>query len=122
MTVRELGECVLHDERDEAGAEADPLIGRIYGLRLRFAAIKHATKGLNNLMNHLGPLSVLMVGGWLVIQGQTEIGTIVAFMSGYERMTGPARELLNFYRRLAMMRVQYRLIHNVSGSFDSGTT
>ncbi|MEX2617185.1 MAG: ABC transporter transmembrane domain-containing protein [Alphaproteobacteria bacterium] len=112
--ARELGQCVLSNGRGEAGKDADPdsFIERIYRLRLRFALIKHATKGLNNLINHMGPLSVLMVGGWLVIQGQTEIGTIVAFMSGYERMTSPARDLLNFYRRLAMMRVQYRLVYD----------
>ena len=80
----------------------------------RSAIIKHATKGINNLINHMGPLSVLMVGGWLVIQGQTQIGTIVAFMSGYERMVEPGRDLLNFYRRLALMRVQYRLVHEAS--------
>ena len=59
-----------------------------------------------------------MVGGWLAIQGRTEIGIIVAFMSGYERMTGPVRDLLNFYRRLSMMRVQYRL---VADAFDQAT-
>jgi hypothetical protein len=31
-------------------------------------------------------------------------------MSGYDRMTSPVRDLLNFYRRLSMMRVQYRLV------------
>lgn len=120
--ARELGERVLRDGRDEEGETADPdsLIQRIYRLRLRFAIIKHATKGLNNLINHLGPLSVLMVGGWMVIQGQTEIGTIVAFMSGYERMVEPARELLNFYRRLALMRVHYRLVHEASQSAGPG--
>ena len=113
---RELGECVLSVGRGEEKENLDPdgLIERIYTLRLRFANIKHATKGLNNFISHLGPLSVLMVGGWLAIQGQTEIGTIVAFMSGYQRMTDPARDLLNFYRRLAMMRVQYCLVYDAA--------
>jgi len=71
-------------------------------------------KFLNNLIGHLGPLSILMVGGWLVIQGETEIGTIVAFISGYERMINPARDLLNFYRRLSAMRVQYRLVRDAA--------
>lgn len=94
------------------GIDAERHIDRIYLLRLRFAAIKFLAKGINNTLNHLGPLSVLAVGGWFVIQGQTEVGTVVAFMSGYERMTGPVRDLLNFYRRLAMMRVQYRLVYD----------
>ena len=36
-------------------------------------------------------------------------------MSEYERMTNTVKDLLNFYRRLSMMRVQYRL---VSEAFD----
>lgn len=120
--ARELGQCVISEGRDEAGPDPDPdgFIERIYRLRLRFALVKHAAKGLSNLINHMGPLSVLVVGGWLVIRGQTEIGTIVAFMSGHERMTGPARDLLNFYRRLAMMRVQYRMVYEAGQSADPG--
>ncbi len=111
-TVRELGESLLNNEHtdDDAGADPDHLIERIYRLRLRIAILKHAMKFLNNLFGHLGPLSVLMVGGWLVIRGEMEVGTIVAFLSGYERMVSPARDLLNFYRRLSLMRVQYGLV------------
>ena len=53
---------------------------------------------------------MLVLGGWLVIHGQTELGVVVAFISGFEKIMDPARELLNFYRRMAQMRVQYRLI------------
>ncbi len=115
--VRSLGESVLRDGRDETAqaAEPDALVDRIYGLRLRFANLKNATKVLNQLITGLGLLSILLVGGWLAIEGRTEIGIIVAFMSGYERMTNPVRDLLNFYRRLSMMRVQYRLVADASG-------
>ena len=53
---------------------------------------------------------MLLFGGWMVIEGRTELGVVVAFISGFEKIMGPARELLNFYRRMAQMRVQYRLI------------
>ena len=53
---------------------------------------------------------VLLFGGWMVIEGRTELGVVVAFISGFEKIMDPARELLNFYRRMAQMRVQYRLI------------
>lgn len=116
--TRALGETVLNQQQDrvnnpDKAADSDPdkHIDTIFGLRTRFAAVKFAAKGFTNVINHLGPLSVLAVGGWFAIQGQTEVGTIVAFMSGYERMTGPVRDLLNFYRRQAMMRVQYRLVY-----------
>ena len=119
--ARELGECVVNNGDEKADEQTDPdgLIERIYQLRLRFANIKHAAKELNNLIGHMGPLSILMVGGWLVIQGQGEVGTIVAFISGYERMTGPARELLNYYRRLSMMHVQYRLVQEAGQASET---
>jgi ABC-type bacteriocin/lantibiotic exporter with double-glycine peptidase domain len=114
--VRALGESVLRDGRQEAapGTEPDGLIERIYDLRLGFANLKIATKSFNQLVTGLGLLSILLVGGWLAIEDRTEIGIIVAFMSGYERMTSPVRDLLAFYRRLSTMRVQYRLVADAS--------
>lgn len=109
--VRTLGESILRDRHASANtSESDALVERIYNLRLRFVNLKIATKSFNQLINGLGLLSILMVGGWLAIQDRTEIGIIVAFMSGYERMTNPVRDLLNFYRRQSMMRVQYKLV------------
>jgi ABC-type bacteriocin/lantibiotic exporter with double-glycine peptidase domain len=67
---------------------------------------KFASKLLNNFMNHLAPL----VGGYLVINGGTTIGTVVAFISGFERMADPSRQLLAYYRLAAETQVQYRLI------------
>ena len=58
----------------------------------------------------MGPLMVLVVGGYLVIQGQTTIGTVVAFVSGFDRISGPLRDLLNFYREYEQAKVQYRMI------------
>jgi hypothetical protein len=39
---------------------------------------------------------------------------VVAFLSGFERIIDPARELLNFYRRLAQARVQFGLLQAVT--------
>ena len=116
VVVRALGEFVLKNGTDgpERPVDAESLIERIYALRLRFALIKNATKAFHTLISHLGLLGILLAGGWLAIQGETEIGTIVAFMSGYERMTAPARDLLNFYRRLSLMRMQYKLVLDAS--------
>jgi len=121
-TQRGLGEAVLEADLGHGGAASDDqrhagidrLIERLYGLKIRIAGLKYGVKVVNNLLGHLGPLSVLVVGGYLVIQGQTTLGTIVAFISGYDKMSDPARELLNFYRRLSMMRVQYGLVREAA--------
>jgi ABC-type bacteriocin/lantibiotic exporter with double-glycine peptidase domain len=114
---RKLGEAVLENrspDGEAAGTTVDRLIERMYGLKIRIAGLKYGVKFVTNLLGHLGPLSVLVVGGWLVIEGQTTLGTVVAFISGYDKMTDPARELLNFYRRLSMMQVQYGLVRQAA--------
>ena len=58
----------------------------------------------------MGPLVVLIVGGYLVIQGQTTIGTVVAFVSEFHRISGPLRDLLNFYREYEQAKVQLQMI------------
>jgi ABC-type protease/lipase transport system fused ATPase/permease subunit len=52
----------------------------------------------------------LLIGGWLAIHGRTDVGTIVAFVSGVGRISEPWRELVAFYRRASDARVRYRLV------------
>jgi hypothetical protein len=40
----------------------------------------------------------------------TTIGTVVAFMSGFERLSDPARQLTVFYRSASQASVQHRKI------------
>lgn len=124
LAQRELGDVVVEEEGEREGdptatdsrqERAESLLDRLYRLRVAMHNLKSLLKFLNNLIGQLGPLSVLLVGGWFVIQGETQVGVIVAFISGYERLTSPLRELVNYYRRQSQMRVQYRLVAEVSG-------
>jgi len=113
--LRELSQGVVVDEGHGEEKRADgfnDLIGRIYTVRIRLYAVKFFAKFLNNFMGHLGVLAVLVFGGMMVIEGRTDIGVVVAFISGFERIIEPARELLNFYRQQSQMRVQYGLIRD----------
>ncbi len=113
--LRELSQGVVVDEGHSEEKRTDgfkDLIGEIYAVRVRLYAVKLFAKFLNNFMGHLGVLAVLVFGGMLVIEGRTDIGVVVAFISGFERIIEPARELLNFYRQQSQMRVQYVLIRD----------
>ena len=72
--------------------------------------MKFGLKTLLNIANALGSLMVLIVGGYLVIRGQTTIGTVVAFISGFQRLSAPTGELLDFYRTYSEAKVQFRMI------------
>ncbi len=107
--MREVGELIVEPRNDRTARYRDRL-DRIYGVRVQYFGYKFLIKFLNNLMNHLAPLSVLMVGGYLVIAGATTVGTLVAFISGFQRLADPSRELLVYYRLAAETQVLYRLI------------
>lgn len=82
----------------------------LYANRIRLFLLKYGLKALVNLTNALGPLAILVVGGWLALQGATTVGVIVAFISGFERMAGPLRALIAYYRVAAQATVQHRMI------------
>jgi ABC-type bacteriocin/lantibiotic exporter with double-glycine peptidase domain len=105
--VRELGDHIVEGAADQDYAGTAK---QVYAVRMSYYRFKFAGKLINNFMNHLAPLSVLMVGGYLVINGATTIGTVVAFISGFERMADPSRQLLAYYRLTAETQMQYRLI------------
>ncbi len=113
--VRDLGDLVVERAETTGGRGSIPqdfarLIERILAIRMSIFRLKYFLKFFNNFLGHLGPLSVLLLGGWLVIRGRTEVGTIVAFISGFERVNDPWRQLIALYRRVANARTMYKLV------------
>lgn len=117
--MRDISEQVAEQESDDdiEAAEANGpdraysrQTHRIYANRMRFFLWKFAGKAALNLMNNLAPLAVLTVGGWLVIQGESEIGVVVAFISGFHRLAEPLRELIAYYRLAAQTAVKHDMI------------
>ncbi|MDG4880429.1 ABC transporter ATP-binding protein [Mesorhizobium sp. WSM4884] len=85
-------------------------IRMIFSNRIEFYLLKLGLKTLLNIANAVGSLMVLIVGGYLVIRGQTTIGAVVAFISGFQRLSEPTGELLDFYRTYSEAKVQFRMI------------
>lgn len=97
-------------------------IRTIFSNRLEFYLLRFGLKTLLNIANAAGSLMVLIVGGYLVIRGQTTIGTVVAFISGFQRLSEPTGELLDFYRAYWQAKVQFRMIVQwVDGNHPSQT-
>lgn len=63
-----------------------------------------------NGLNALAPLAVLSYGGYLVIEGETSVGVVVAFLSAFQRLADPLRDLLDYYRDASLTMTRYRLV------------
>lgn len=115
LTVRDLGGFLVDNSEAALLGKAPPpeylsLTDRILGLRIRFVITKNVMKMLNNFLIALGPFGVTVYGGYLVINGETEIGVILAFVSGLERLGGPIRELIGLYSEIAFARIRYAML------------
>jgi ABC-type multidrug transport system fused ATPase/permease subunit len=88
-------------------------VRRVYDLNMQIYRRKFGMNFLMNLFYHLGIVGILLVGSWQVIKGETEIGTVVAFISGLNRMNDPWGDLVNYFRDLTNAAVKYRLISRV---------
>lgn len=117
-----VGEAVggIHEIQGNASfalekAKFSRLARRLFGILNRLFLYKYGTKTLNNLFQNLGPFCLFLLGGYLVIHGRFTLGALVAFLSAYEKVYEPWKELIEYYQDLQDARVRYE---RVMGYFD----
>jgi ABC-type bacteriocin/lantibiotic exporter with double-glycine peptidase domain len=113
-TLRALSVDIISEAADPAGVRKEKTyrnrISDVYRLNMEIFRRKFGMNFLMNLLHHLGIIGILSVGGWLLLQGKTEVGTVVAFISGLSRMNDPWGDLVNYFRDLTNAGVKYRMI------------
>lgn len=97
-----------------AGAEAEApqreRIQRIFALDMGIVRLKFTMNFLMNLLYHLGVAATLALGGYFVVRGRTEVGTVVAFIAGLGQINDPWGDLVNWFRDLKVTRTKYGMI------------
>jgi ABC-type bacteriocin/lantibiotic exporter with double-glycine peptidase domain len=110
--LRQIGAGLIATDRQVAptGAEDAARIDRVFGIDMRIFELKFTMNFLMNLCTHAQIIMALMLGGWRVLQGDLEIGGVVAFISGIGRLTDPWGDLVNYYRDLSVNSVKFKLL------------
>jgi putative ABC transport system ATP-binding protein len=90
-----------------------PYIRQLYKHLKKLSIFKYGIKFTDNLFLSFGPFILFLVGGYLAIHGQFTLGALVAFLSAYEKIYDPWKELLEYYQSLNDARVSYRQIMKV---------
>jgi ABC-type multidrug transport system fused ATPase/permease subunit len=85
-------------------------IQRVFELDMGIFKLKFTMNFLMNFCNHLQRVAALLLGGWYVLNGQLEVGGVVAFISGVEKLNDPWGDLVNYFRDYSVSHVKYRLI------------
>ena len=85
-------------------------IDRVFAFNMGIFKLKFSMNFVMNLLHHAGTAGVLGIGGWFVVTGQTEVGTVVAFISGLAKINDPWGDLVNWFRDLSSTSTRYGLI------------
>jgi ABC-type multidrug transport system fused ATPase/permease subunit len=82
----------------------------VFETRRAIFGLKLSSKFALGALSALGKVGILFLGGWFVLQGATDVGTVVASLTGLTRIEGPWRDLVTFYRTANTVRVKYAML------------
>ncbi|WP_028579664.1 ABC transporter ATP-binding protein/permease [Desulfogranum japonicum] len=89
------------------------LTQKLYRIINRLNLVKYGIKFTNNLFQSIGPFILFLIGGYLAIQGEFTLGALIAFLTAYEKVYDPWKELIEYYQSLQDTRVRYRQIMRI---------
>ena len=94
----------------------DRLVDEQMRIRIVWGLYRFGVKVATNFFTNLSPFLVFILGGYLTIKGQLELGALVAFLSAQERLYDPWKELIDFYQLHQNASVGY---NKTMGYFDA---
>ena len=109
-TVQGVQEVHTHDTSNLELANFTDRLGSILDVRYRIYRMKFVIKFLNNFIQQLGPFFFYSIGGFLVIDGSLDIGTLIAAIAAQKDLGAPWKELLNYYQRMEDSRIKYEQV------------
>ena len=109
-TVQGVPEIHAHDTAQLERARFSARLGEIFVVRYEIYRKKFFIKFLNNFIQQMGPFFFYSIGGYLVITGGLEIGTLVAAIAAHKDLGAPWKELLGFYQRQQDARIKYETV------------
>lgn len=111
--LRHSTDCITSETVERASQEVLTAFDEIFETRRKMFVWKLSTKFLLSAINGAGTVAVLALGGLMVLDGRTDIGTVVAATAGLGRLQGPTTFLIAFYRQVSATRVKYELLREV---------
>lgn len=106
-SISGITEVHAHDASNRMLAEFSRRLGFSYWIRVEIFQRKFMIKFLNNFIQQLGPFFFYTIGGYLVIRGSMDVGTIVAAVNAHKEMAAPWKELLNHYQTREDVKQKY---------------
>lgn len=118
-TLREASAGVLNEQ--DTDESQNQRFRRVFSINLSINRLKYGLNFLMNLSHQLGIVAILGIGGMLVLSGKTQVGTIVAFISGLGTVKDPWGDLVSWYQNMMVTNAKFRLVADTLKSAEPGT-
>lgn len=92
----------------EGALKQELRFAKIFELNVGVFKLKFSMNFLMNLTHNLAKVVMLGLGGWFVMNGKTEVGTVLAFLSGLNNVNDPWGDLVNWYQEMMVASARYR--------------
>jgi putative ABC transport system ATP-binding protein len=103
-------EVHAHDTSNYERAEISSRLGRIFRIRFEFYQRKFLIKFFNNFLSQVAPFLFYLVGGYLVIVGKLDIGTLVAVIAAYKDLPSPIKDLMDWDQERLVAQIKYNQV------------
>jgi|CXWL01.1.fsa_nt_gi putative ABC transport system ATP-binding protein len=100
-------EIHANDTSNYERAEISSRLGKIFRIRFEFYQRKFLIKFLNNFLSQVAPFLFYLVGGYLVIKGNLDIGTLVAVIAAYKDLPSPIKDLMDWDQERLVAQIKY---------------
>ena len=108
--LRHATDQVTREDATRAAEAATADFDAIYETRRGIFFWKLSTKFALSAIGGTGTVGILMLGGWLVTQGKSDVGMVVAATMGLARLQQPWTLLIAYYRQVSAVRVKFDLL------------
>ena len=105
------GALVGEEEGADLRRQQESRFAEVFRLNMGVYKLKYTMNFLMNLCHQWGIAGVLGIGGWLVVGGKTEVGTIVAFISGLATIKDPWDDLATWFQTAMVTQGRYQLFY-----------
>jgi len=100
-------EVHANDTSNYERADFSSRLGKIFSIRYEIYQRKFFVKFLNNLLAQFTPFVFYSLGGVLAIQGQLDIGALVAVIAAYKDLPSPIKELIDWDQQRNDVQIKY---------------
>lgn len=106
-SITGITEINVHGAYSQEKSKFNFLAEALRNIRIKWSLLRFSIKTINNYFGSLGPFVVFLFGGYLVMQGELELGSLVAFLSAQEKLYDPWKELIEYYQLYQDASVRY---------------